>query len=471
MIPNTADRSRDAQSADSSILRAERYERDVMAVRRLIYCLQPEPLIVASMPESESAAQSFAAMYERKFGVLTRCYNADELTRGLPFLGSSSALLFGLEPETAEVIHLLENCIVHEPRRLGVLCRADTALSRMAREAGWVMTAEVDATENVSNGAWNLAEVFDRAFFGTERAGTTTREIDGRAAAIRRKMRALGAYVQADEIPDAWMRRLDDQIQNLNNQDFRALVLDYDGTLLCPPAEEPARDVLERLELLLRNGVVLGIATGRDARVATRLRRFFHPALQEKIWLGCANGTEVCRLMEPFESCEEVCAELLPVKAALESDPILRHAARISCTRKQLTISSKRLFSRDALWRIANMHVRRSGAEGIRTVTSTYSVDILAPGASKLNLFDAIYKQGIHREQILCVGDQGRWPGNDFELLEHEFALSVDEPSECWSCGWNLAPAGYRGPRATLFYLEATVPTVPGNFRLNLPTK
>jgi hydroxymethylpyrimidine pyrophosphatase-like HAD family hydrolase len=265
---------------------------------------------------------------------------------------------------------------------------------------------------------------------------------------------------------DAAVGRSDPKAQH---QSFRALVLDYDGTLLCPPAEEPARGVIDRLELLLRNGVVLGIATGRDARIAARLRRLFRLVLQENIWLGCANGTEIYRLIDPIESCDEVCAELRPVKTALESDPILCHAANIKCTRQQLTISSKHLFSRDALWRIANLHARHSGGPGLRTVTSAYSVDILAPGASKLNLFAAIYKLGIHPDEILCIGDQGRWPGNDFELLEHEFALSVDEPSQCWSCGWNLAPAGYRGPRATLYYLETAVPTAPGYFRLRLP--
>jgi phosphoglycolate phosphatase-like HAD superfamily hydrolase len=442
-----------------------------MAVRWLIFSLQPEPLIVASMPGSKSAAQLFATMYERRFGVLTRCCDLDELTGSLPFLGSSSVLLFAFEPETAEAIHLLENCIAHEPRKLGVLCRADTAFGRIAREAGWVTIAEPSAADDISSGSFTRAAVFERAFFGTEPTGTSPTFIDSRVAAIRRKTRSLGASLRSDEIPDAWMRRLDDQIQKLNHQSFRALVLDYDGTLLCPPAEEPARGVIDRLELLLRNGMVLGIATGRDPRIATRLRRVFRLALQEQIWLGCANGAEICRLIDPIESCDELCAELRPVKAALESDPILRHAANIKCTRQQLTISSKGLFSRDALWRIANLHARRSGGQGIRTVATTYSVDILAPGASKLNLFAAIYKLGIHPHEILCIGDQGRWPGNDFELLEHEFALSVDETSECWSCGWNLAPRGYRGPRATLYYLETTAPSAPGYFRLRLPAK
>jgi hypothetical protein len=266
------------------------------------------------------------------------------------------------------------------------------------------------------------------------------------------------------------MRVLDDQIQKLNGQQFRALIIDYDGTLWCPPQEGRVTHVLERLEPLLRNGVVIGIATGRDARLASQLTRVFNSKLRENIWLGCANGAKIGRL-EPFECCDEICAELQPVKAALDSDPILRHVATISSSQRQLTIAAKRLFSSDALWHIANTYARRSGVRGIQVVTSTHSVDILAPGTTKLNLLDRFQILGIRREQVLCIGDQGRWPGNDFELLEHDFALSVDEPSPCWSCGWNLAPPGCRGPSATLFYLQHTIPTIRGYFHLNLSGK
>ena len=56
-------------------------------------------------------------------------------------------------------------------------------------------------------------------------------------------------------------------------------------------------------------------------------------------------------------------------------------------------------------------------------------------------------------DEILCIGDRGRFPGNDYELLSHTFALSVDEVSANASSGWNLAPPGCRGVAATLFYL------------------
>lgn len=70
--------------------------------------------------------------------------------------------------------------------------------------------------------------------------------------------------------------------------------------------------------------------------------------------------------------------------------------------------------------------------------------------------------------RILCIGDKGRWPGNDFDLLSEPFSLSVDEVSSDPVTCWNLAPAGYRGIQATLYYLDHMRITAKG-LLLNLP--
>jgi hypothetical protein len=56
---------------------------------------------------------------------------------------------------------------------------------------------------------------------------------------------------------------------------------------------------------------------------------------------------------------------------------------------------------------------------------------------------------------ILTIGDRGRWPGNDFELLREPFALSVDEISVDPDTCWNLALPGQRGLAVTIDYLAA----------------
>jgi hypothetical protein len=63
---------------------------------------------------------------------------------------------------------------------------------------------------------------------------------------------------------------------------------------------------------------------------------------------------------------------------------------------------------------------------------------------------------------ILCIGDRGRWPGNDYALLGSPFALSVDEVSPDPLSGWNLAAPGRRGVTAALDYLEGLEETSGG---------
>lgn len=80
---------------------------------------------------------------------------------------------------------------------------------------------------------------------------------------------------------------------------------------------------------------------------------------------------------------------------------------------------------------------------------------ILARGVSKSALVAAIIQQdSVDPYQILTMGDQGAWPGNDAALLEHRYSLSVDLPSRRLDRGWKLAPTEKRDVDATLWYLE-----------------
>jgi hypothetical protein len=83
-------------------------------------------------------------------------------------------------------------------------------------------------------------------------------------------------------------------------------------------------------------------------------------------------------------------------------------------------------------------------------------MDVLAPGVRKrtvLNHIAAMLGKEV-TSQVLCIGDRGQWPGNDFSLLDDPYALSVDEVSQDPATCWNLAPAGSRGAQACLQYLR-----------------
>jgi hydroxymethylpyrimidine pyrophosphatase-like HAD family hydrolase len=100
---------------------------------------------------------------------------------------------------------------------------------------------------------------------------------------------------------------------------------------------------------------------------------------------------------------------------------------------------------------------------------SKHSIDILAPGVGKSQLIAHMIQHfQIDPYEILTMGDQGAWPGNDADLLEHRFSLSVDLPSRRMDRGWKLAPEHKRDVDATLWYLDRVQLRSDGHFKLAL---
>jgi hypothetical protein len=113
--------------------------------------------------------------------------------------------------------------------------------------------------------------------------------------------------------------------------------------------------------------------------------------------------------------------------------------------------------------------LRHAGLDPSRVVKSKHSVDILANGVDKSHLVAHVVQQfKIDPYEILTVGDQGAWPGNDSSLLEHRFSLSVDVPSRRLDRGWKLAPAHKRDVDATIWYLDHVRFLDGGRFRMLL---
>ena len=106
------------------------------------------------------------------------------------------------------------------------------------------------------------------------------------------------------------------------------------------------------------------------------------------------------------------------------------------------------------LWDLAHQVIQTSGIQGVAVTRSSHSVDIVAPGVSKMNVVRRL-REAVGDEPILVIGDRGRWPGNDHELLSEPFALGVDEISTDPATCWHLGQPGQRGPMVTFEYLSA----------------
>jgi hypothetical protein len=118
------------------------------------------------------------------------------------------------------------------------------------------------------------------------------------------------------------------------------------------------------------------------------------------------------------------------------------------------------------MWFVIGDALRQAGLDLSSMVRSKHSIDVLANGISKARLIAHIITTfKIDPYDIMTMGDQGAWPGNDSELLEHRYSLSVDEPSRNLDRGWKLAPGHKRDVDATLWYLDQFKTTDGGKFR------
>jgi hypothetical protein len=94
----------------------------------------------------------------------------------------------------------------------------------------------------------------------------------------------------------------------------------------------------------------------------------------------------------------------------------------------------------------------------IQVLESSHSMDIIdKQNTSKLNILSIctnLAKELKISTHYLCIGDKGKWPGNDYQLLSSSTSLSVDEVSPLADSCWNFASPGIKNIQATLYYLS-----------------
>jgi hypothetical protein len=251
---------------------------------------------------------------------------------------------------------------------------------------------------------------------------------------------------------------------------FKALLLDYDGTV-CGASRRfdgPDAETSKLLTGVLALGVPLGVATGRGDSV----RRDLRSAIERKYWrdviIGYHNAGEIGDLSEDSVPTEpkSPTPQLEAVQRVVEQHPILsRLQVTTSVGTSQVSVRSSEIASARLRDLVASA-LAYDGLAHLEVVQSSHSVDVLAPGVSKLNLLERL-EERVGDPAILCIGDRGRWPGNDYSILATPYSLSVDEVSADPRTCWNLAPRGLCRVSALHWYLAQLV-SAKGGVRLAL---
>jgi hypothetical protein len=263
------------------------------------------------------------------------------------------------------------------------------------------------------------------------------------------------------DVLESWSDHYKSFVERLASARIVAVVLDYDGTLSSPSRrlDGPSPDIGKRLNQLLSTGLLVAVATGRGKSVRKTLCGVIKGANQKHLIVGYHNGAEISVLSDakcPPDG-RPLAPELVAVAEALKSSELVRKAATVEAKGQQITIELLPNGNTMHLFSEVNQLMRRVANCNLSIVTSTHSIDILAPFVSKRKVVEHVMARlGPESDpgSILCIGDRGCPPGNDADLLRHPLALSVDEVSADPATCWNLATPGLRFDSACLEYLS-----------------
>lgn len=296
--------------------------------------------------------------------------------------------------------------------------------------------------------------------YGTRRAGEPARREELARVAIERKSRLPSRDLRALQTYDEWRGSYERYLSALASTRFRGLVLDFDGTI-CDRADRfvgITEAVGAHLERVLRAGVILGVASGRGKSVREDLRRRVPRELWDRVVVGYYNGSDIGGLGDDSlpDRSRPADSALASLDGLLRGDPRLRSLITPPELRpRQLSFSARGNVA--AAWRSLSDLLATPEYGSLRAVCSSHSIDVLSPGVGKTAVVERVRRHaGLDVDApVLCIGDRGDYPGNDFELLREPCSLSVDEVSPDPRTCWNLAPPGIRGVAAAGWYLAA----------------
>jgi hypothetical protein len=253
-----------------------------------------------------------------------------------------------------------------------------------------------------------------------------------------------------------WSDALSSFRRRIESALYLAVVFDYDGTLCNRDGRflPLSKDISSELTRLLEADIYIGVATGRGKSVRTNLQAALPKQLWSRVLVGYYNGGDVATLDEDDRPNVNAVTSVAVKRAAdsLGADSVLSKSCQTEIRPHQISLVGAGV-STEEVWLRACAALAQMPS--MRIFTSGHSVDILDEGVSKINLINRIKELASKRTgELLCIGDRGKWPGNDCELLAQPYSLSVDEVSYDPQSCWNLAPAGCSGVQATLYYLR-----------------
>jgi hydroxymethylpyrimidine pyrophosphatase-like HAD family hydrolase len=286
----------------------------------------------------------------------------------------------------------------------------------------------------------------------------TKKEIfDNKTIAIIRKAHISSIEELSPIELKTWSDSYSAFIREIEIPQYTSLIFDYDGTLSSSDFDNRYRDELvpeinDVFNNLLIHNIKIGAVTGRGKSIKELLRKSIPQEYWDLIYVGYYNGADVGSLKDdsiPNTTMDS--DESLKILSNNLSSEYLVNKKRINLRPFQLTIESNTKTEYDKVKNISCQIILSKNLPVI-ILESSHSLDIVVrPKVSKLNIITQFFKE----EKVLCIGDKGCAPGNDFELLSTPYSLSVDEVSYHPKSCWNLVPSNKKNMDALFFYLNS----------------
>jgi hypothetical protein len=267
------------------------------------------------------------------------------------------------------------------------------------------------------------------------------------------------------ELFSIWLKHYSDYKKNIEKTQFNGLIMDYDGTL-CSSEEKftgPREEIKKYINSFLDQGIIIALVTGRGKSVRQTLEKFIPKEHWKKVVIGYYNGSQIGLLdesnlpvVDPANDC------LTEIQHKLLKEPSLKGCFEFDLRLGQLTAHFNSSKNIDLSKQIMTDIIRNSFLFKVQVLESSHSIDIILVETTKSKVIEycrRICDEGAQDVNFLSIGDRGKWPGNDYQLLSNKYSLSVDQvSSDPYSC-WNFSSVGTRRVEATLEYFNSITTT------------
>ncbi len=248
---------------------------------------------------------------------------------------------------------------------------------------------------------------------------------------------------------DYYSNMYDSFVDKLCKEVYRALLLDYDGTI-CDSDGKVSSQIIDKLNMLLENNIIIAFATGRGDSIIKQLRKNIPQQYWDNVVVGYYNGSYISNLTKEPELQGEDSSKLKKFYDVVNrmlpfGDELIDKGYQLSI---RDTDTNKLLFYFEVLNELKYTY----GFDDIQVFISGHAIDIVANDSGKQKVVE--YIKSMCNANILCIGDEGGLYENDFELLTKNIGLSSKHQNKLGESGWNLAPLGVANVRATEYYLN-----------------